>query len=79
MNFSVKPIQIFLLCPIPDDQKPITEYMETKSNWIGKLVIRGISNSIEKSFFWFFFLCSFLSFSFFLDLVQTFSSFFELF
>lgn len=35
MNLNIK---IFLLCPIPDDQKPITEYINLKendlTNWI---------------------------------------------
>ena len=35
MNLNIK---IFLLCPIPDDQKPINEYISLKknpfTNWI---------------------------------------------
>jgi hypothetical protein len=60
-------LKIFFLCPVPDDQKPITEYIELKQNpifsWIffksKKLNLNQISYSIC-----FFFLLNFFTYYF---------------
>jgi hypothetical protein len=36
MNFNIK---IFLLCPIPEEQKPINEYITLKQNFLTKWLI----------------------------------------
>ena len=36
MNLNIK---IFLLCPIPDDQKPINEYINLKENDFTNLML----------------------------------------
>lgn len=62
MNFNIK---IFLLCPIPEDQKPINEYISLKennlTNWI-TLVKRKYIGTLAQLFFTFFLIC--LTFTF---------------
>jgi hypothetical protein len=85
MNFSIK---IFLLCPIPEEQKPINEYIVSRDflkNFLGK----GIKKIIETNsqnlflfsilFFFFFTISNFFSFSFFLFSIVFFFSFLLLF
>ena len=62
MSFNIK---IFLLCPIPEDQKPINEYISLKennlTNWI-TLVKRKYFGTLFQIFFTFFLIC--LTFTF---------------
>lgn len=56
MNQNIK---IFLFCPIPNDQKPINEYISLKenefTNWV-TLDAKTYKNLIIKQFFWNFFI-----------------------
>lgn len=56
MNQNIK---IFLFCPIPNDQKPINEYISLKenefTNWV-TLDPKTYQNLIIKQFFWNFFI-----------------------
>jgi hypothetical protein len=62
MNVSIK---IFLLCPIPEDQKPIQEYIALKDN--SGINLTRLSSKIFSSKIFFFLLFSiFLSLSLFL-------------
>ena len=57
MNLDIK---IFLLCPIPDDQKPINEYINLKENDWTNLIF--LSNKIYlRKIFWNFLIYFFLS------------------
>ena len=57
MNLKIK---IFLLCPIPEDQKPINQYINLKEDNITNLI-----NLEQKNF-----LFLFLSFFFFISLIR---------
>ena len=52
MNTNIK---IFLLCPVPDDQKPINEYIGLKENQLTNWTTYQ-KKIIKKKFFNFFFL-----------------------
>ena len=41
-------IKIFLLCPIPDDQKPINEYINLKENDFTNLMLLSRKNYFSK-------------------------------
>ena len=62
MNFNIK---IFLLCPIPEEQKPINEYIALKennlTNWI-TLPKKQYLISVLRGFFTLFLIC--LTFTF---------------
>ena len=47
MNLNIK---IFLLCPIPDDQKPINEYINLKENYFTNLMLLSKKNYFSKIF-----------------------------
>jgi|TARA_E500000178_G_scaffold290428_1_gene293889 hypothetical protein len=47
MNLNIK---IFLLCPIPDDQKPISEYINLKENDFTNLMLLSRKNYFSKIF-----------------------------
>jgi hypothetical protein len=47
MNLNIK---IFLLCPIPDDQKPISEYINLKENDFTNLILLTRKNYLQKIF-----------------------------
>jgi hypothetical protein len=47
MNLNIK---IFLLCPIPDDQKPINEYINLKENDFTNLMLLSNKNYLSKIF-----------------------------
>ena len=47
MNLNIK---IFLLCPIPDDQKPINEYINLKENDFTNLMLLSKKNYFSKIF-----------------------------
>ena len=47
MNLNIK---IFLLCPIPDDQKPINEYINLKENSFTNLMLLSSKNYYSKIF-----------------------------
>ena len=53
MNLNIK---IFLLCPIPDDQKPINEYINLKENDFNRLIhlydIYNINVNFTKYFYY---------------------------
>ena len=51
MNLNIK---IFLLCPIPDDQKPINEYINLKENDFTNLMLLSKKNYFSKIFIKFF-------------------------
>ena len=57
-------IKIFLLCPIPDDQKPINEYLNLQenifTNWIN-LPTKKLFKKLFFNFFYFFLLISILT------------------
>ena len=44
MNTNIK---IFLLCPIPDDQKPITEYIGLKKNLLTNWITLSKNNYLK--------------------------------
>jgi len=50
-------LKLFLLCPIPENQKPINEYIELKENWFINWTTFTNSNYVKKFFsiyfFWF--------------------------
>ena len=50
MNFNIK---IFLLCPIPDEQKPINEYLTLKEKDFTKLLLLNSTNYFFKIFSYF--------------------------
>ena len=53
-------IKIFLLCPIPEGQKPINEYINLKENLLTSWILLKQKNYIQKILFvYFFFLLSF--------------------
>ena len=62
MNFNIK---IFLLCPIPEEQKPINEYISLKennlTNWI-TLTKKKYFITLLRGFFTFFLICLTLTF-----------------
>ena len=62
MNFNIK---IFLLCPIPEEQKPINEYISLKenslTNWI-TLTKKEYLWTLIRGFFILFLIC--LTFTF---------------
>jgi hypothetical protein len=60
MVFNIK---IFLLCPIPEDQKPIKQLINLKENSFTKVLTLSNKEFLKKSFFNFF--CVFLILSFF--------------
>lgn len=63
MNLNIK---IFLLCPVPEDQKPINEYIQLKENDFTNWVTFGKEQFLKKLFsftFNFFFLFSLFQFS----------------
>jgi hypothetical protein len=45
MNLNIK---IFLLCPVPDDQKPINEFIQLKENNFSKLIFSSKKNYFSK-------------------------------
>ena len=47
MNLNIK---IFLLCPIPDDQKPINEYIDLKENDFTNFMLMSRKNYFSKLF-----------------------------
>ena len=47
MNLNIK---IFLLCPIPDDRKPINEYINLKENDFTNLMLLSKKNYFSKIF-----------------------------
>jgi len=52
-------IKIFLLCPIPEGQKPINEYINLSQNFLTSWISLKQKNYLEKSvFFYFFFFVS---------------------
>jgi len=62
MNLNIK---IFLLCPVPDDQKPINEYIQLKENNFSKLIFSSNKSYFSKlilDFFFFFVLSTLISF-----------------
>lgn len=64
MNLNIK---IFLLCPIPDDQKPINEYINLKENDFTNLILLSRKNYLSKictNFLIYFFLSTPISFLF---------------
>ena len=79
MNLNIK---IFLLCPIPDDQKPINEYLTLQENDISNWISLSKKNYFFKIFFNFFlFFCLFSPLTFLLKLENElflFNSFFSL-
>jgi hypothetical protein len=56
MNFNIK---IFLLCPIPDEQKPINEYLILKDKDFTNLLFLNSTNSFVKIFSYFLLFFSF--------------------
>ena len=67
MNSNIK---IFLLCPVPEDQKPINAYIGLKENQLTNWTTLSKKNYEKKLislFFFFFFLVSFFRFSSFPD------------
>ena len=68
MNSNIK---IFLLCPIPDGQKPITDYIVFKENFLTNFI--NLTQKKDKKMFLFFYL--FLIFLFFNFLKVAFFSF----
>ena len=68
MNSNIK---IFLLCPVPEDQKPINAYIGLKENQLTNWTTLSKTNYEKKVFSLFFFsflIISFLRSSFFLDI-----------
>ena len=59
MNTNIK---IFLLCPVPDDQKPINEYIGLKENQLTNWTTLSKKNYQKKIFQLFIFNFLFLSF-----------------
>ena len=51
MNFNIK---IFLLCPIPDEQKPINEYINLKEKDFTNFLLLNLKNYFFKVFSYFF-------------------------
>ena len=51
MNLNIK---IFLLCPIPDDQKPINEYINLKENDFTNLMLLSKKKLFFENFYQFF-------------------------
>jgi hypothetical protein len=45
------PKKIFLLCPVPEDQKPINEYLQLKSNFFEKKEIFSFKTYKQKIIF----------------------------
>ena len=67
MNSNIK---IFLLCPVPEDQKPINAYIGLKENQLTNwttLSKKNYEKKLVSLFFFFFFLVSFLRFASFPD------------
>ncbi len=67
MNSNIK---IFLLCPVPEDQKPINAYIGLKENQLTNWTTLSKKNYEKKLislFFFFFFLVAFFRFSSFPD------------
>jgi hypothetical protein len=66
MNLDIK---IFLLCPIPEDQKPINQYINLKNKFFLNSINFSLKNSFLTFFLFFFFQLLtksvFLNFSFF--------------
>lgn len=61
-------MDLFFFCPIPDDQKPISEYLELKENSINNWVLTSKQNytkSLQIFFFVFFSVIFFFFFPFF--------------
>lgn len=61
-------MDLFFFCPIPDDQKPISEYIELKENSINNWVLSSKENytkSLQFFFLLFFSMLFFLFFPFF--------------
>jgi hypothetical protein len=56
------PKKIFLLCPVPEDQKPINEYLQLKSNFFEKKEIFSFKTYKQKIIFVFLIFFSFLTF-----------------
>ena len=52
MNFNIK---IFLLCPIPEDQKPIKQLINLKENSFTNILTLSNKEFIKKIFFNFFY------------------------
>ena len=69
MGFNIK---IFLLCPIPEDQKPIKQFINLKENSFTKILTLSNEEFVKKIFFNFFY--TFLIISFFRS--NKFNSFF---
>ena len=69
MGFNIK---IFLLCPIPEDQKPIKQFINLKENSFTKILTLSNEEFVKKIFFNFFY--TFLIISFFRS--NQFNSFF---
>ena len=68
MNSNIK---IFLLCPVPEDQKPINAYIGLKENQLTNWTTLSKTNYEKKIFsllFFFFLSISFFRISFFLDM-----------
>jgi hypothetical protein len=79
MNLNIK---VFLLCPVPDDQKPINEYINLKENTLFNVLAFSKKNYFSKilvNFLVFFFLGTPFSFLFKLnDQLFLFNTFFAI-
>jgi hypothetical protein len=58
MNSTIK---IFLLCPVPEDQKPINEYIALKENFFTSWTALSNADYIKRCLFFFFSSISFIS------------------
>jgi hypothetical protein len=76
-SFSNSILTIFFLCPIPEDQKPITEYLELKQNSFFNWFF--LSFDKKKLTFFFFFIFLIIFFFLFKNLKEIFFFFFFLF
>lgn len=68
-------IQIFLLCPVPEDQKPITEYLALKKNFLTRWTTLSSKKYQKTLLFIFFRLFATISFFKFATLEESDSSF----
>ena len=52
----ISKLKLILLCPVPEDQKPITEYIGLKENYLTNWTTLSSSNYSAKSFSFFIFI-----------------------
>ena len=52
----ISKLKLILLCPVPEDQKPITEYIGLKENSLTNWTTLSSSNYSAKSFSFFIFI-----------------------